>query len=86
MKAKRGFLVFDLVMMGIICMGIFLQGDGRNSDVVVLEENEWEELCQSRKECSLDYNLYLEQTALPLYSSELGEGYLISLPNMGSVK
>lgn len=82
MKAKRGFLVFDLVMMGIICMGIFLQRDGRNSDAVVLEGNEWEELCQSRKECSLDYNLYLEQTALPLYSSELGEGYLISLPNM----
>lgn len=83
MKAKRGILVFDLVMIGIICMGMFLRGDGKNSGAVVLEENEWEELCQSRRECSLNYVLYLEQIALPLYSSEIGEGYLISLSNMG---
>lgn len=82
MKAKSVILVFDLVMIGIICMGMFLRGDGENSGAVVLEENEWEELCQSRKECPLDYILYLEQTALPFYSSELGEGYLISLPDM----
>ena len=34
-----------------------------------------------KKETQLQYQLYLEGEKLPLYSSDIGEGYLISLSN-----
>lgn len=81
MKIKRVLLFGALILIGLISMRMCLCESRRSSDIFILEEKEWEELCQNRQEEILNNTLYLEQMPLPWYESELGEGYLLSLSN-----
>ncbi|MCI9679994.1 MAG: hypothetical protein HFI26_01270 [Lachnospiraceae bacterium] len=81
MKLKKWVMYANLLLIGAVCFSLQYQSTHQFFQVPLLSEKEWIEKMEGKKETQLQYQLYLEGEKLPLYSSDIGEGYLISLSN-----